>query len=198
MNEDRENEARRAWFRERILPLEPELMARAVRLARRGGPEAEDLVHDTFARAIATKAWREVENPAAFGMRILGNLALDHMRRGRVVAIEAVADVEALGLADDTPDPEATALGRDELRRLAALVGALPPQCRRVFTLRKIYGLSHAEIAARLGLSVSTVEKHLVKGLRLCSEGLAREADRSNPIITGQTWRKIPAPGETR
>ena len=51
----------------------------------------------------------------------------------------------------------------DGYRALADAIAELPTQCRRVFTLRKVYSLSPDEIAVRLGLSVSTVEKHLVK-----------------------------------
>jgi RNA polymerase sigma-70 factor (ECF subfamily) len=189
LGEATDDEARRSWFRAQILPLEPALLARARRLAQRGGPEPEDLVHDTFARAISTARWREIENPAAFAMRILANLALDHFRRSRIVAIEAVADLDALGLVDDRPDPQAQLLARDELRRLALVVAGLPPQCRRVFTLRKVYGLSFQEIAARLGITVSTVEKHLVKGLRICSEGLASDAAAQQRPRIGKSWR---------
>lgn len=192
-----DDEARRAWFREAILPLEPELLARARRLARRGGPEPEDLVHDTFARAIATKGWREIDNPSAFAMRILANLALDHFRRRKVVAIDAVADLEELGFIDEGPDPQATVLARDELRRLARIVADLPPQCRRVFTLRKVYGLSCPQIADELGISVSTVEKHLVKGLRTCSEKLAPDAKPSR-LVVGKTWRTKTEAGAKR
>lgn len=188
MSELGHDEARRAWFRDRILPLEPELLARARQLARRGGPEPEDLVHDTFARAIATKGWREIANPSAFAMRVLANLALDHFRRRRVVAIDAVADLEELGFIDDGPDPQATVLARDELRRLARIVAELPPQRRRVFTLRKVYGLSCQQIADELGISVSTVEKHLVKALRTCSEKLAPDPKASR-LAVGTSWR---------
>lgn len=111
-------------------------------------------------------------------MRTARNVVYDNLRRQKVVAIDYVADPGMLGHADGAPSPEASALARDELRQLRALVAALPTQCRRVFTLRKVYGLSPREIADRLGLSVSTVEKHLVKAVRLCSEGLQRELPR--------------------
>ncbi len=179
-----EKEARREWFRAQILPLEPELHQHARRY-RLPGMEAEDLVHEVFARAIATEAWREVRDPAAFVARILRNLVYDQLRRRRIVAIEAVADLEQFGLADQRPGPEAGAVTRDELRRLQQVIAELPPMCRRVFTLRKIHDLPIDAIAVKLGLSVSTVEKHIVKGLRICSERLAshpRPATHAQPV----------------
>jgi RNA polymerase sigma-70 factor (ECF subfamily) len=171
-----EQDERRAWFRREILPLEGELRAYIRRLT--GDPaSAEDLLHDVFARIIAADSWREVDSPAGFAIRTARNVVYDQLRRQKVVAIDFVADVGALGLADDAADPETALVARDELKRLRAIVEALPTQQRRVFTLRKVYGLAPAEIAERLGLSVSTVEKHLVKAVRACAEALAREDD---------------------
>jgi len=183
-----EQEARRAWFRREILPLEGELRGYIRRLAR--DPAAtEDLLHDAFARIIATDGWREVESPAGFAIRTARNVVYDTLRRQKVVTIEHVADVGALGLADEAADPEATLLARDELKRLRAIVEALPAQQRRVFTLRKVYGLPPGEIAERLGLSVSTVEKHLVKAVRACAEALARE-EAPPAKRSPWTWRR--------
>lgn len=47
-------------------------------------------------------------------------------------------------------------------------VNALPPICRQVFVQRKLHGKTHEQIAQMLGISVKTVENHLVKGLKLC------------------------------
>jgi RNA polymerase sigma factor (sigma-70 family) len=163
-------------------------LAYARRFCRDGQADPEDLVHDAFAQAIAYTAWREVLNPAAFATRILRNLALDALRRRKVLAITAVADFDFLSLTDDAPTQEQVAVGRDELRLLQEAVAALPPQCRRVFTLRKVYDLSPGQIAEKLGLSVSTVEKHLVKGLRLCSDSLGRGNDRVKSISEGRSW----------
>lgn len=184
-----EQEQRRAWFRREILPLEPELRAYIRRLTR-DLATAEDLLHDVFARIIAADSWREVDTPAGFAIRTARNVVYDHLRRQKVVAIDFVADVGILGLVDDAADPEATLVARDELKRLRAIVEALPTQQRRVFTLRKVYGLPPAEIAERLGLSVSTVEKHLVKAVRACAEALAREDDAHQPRPKRSLWNR--------
>ena len=48
-------------------------------------------------------------------------------------------------------------------------VRELPPQCRRVLILKKVYGLSHAEIAERLNITVSTSNQHLAKAIAKCT-----------------------------
>ncbi|MBI1685480.1 RNA polymerase sigma factor [Caulobacter hibisci] len=184
-----EDEQRRAWFRREILPLEPRLLAYARKFCRDGESDPEDLVHDAFARVIACKTWREIANPAAFASRTVRNIAFDTLRRRKVLTITAVADFEQVGGMDETPGPEATLVARDELRQLREAITELPTQCRRVFTLRKVYSLSPGEIAVRMGLSVSTVEKHLIKGLRYCSERLGRPgAIQSVRIDEGRSW----------
>lgn len=189
MSED-DDQSRRRWFREEVLPLEPELRAYARRFVVPGEADVEDLVHEVFVRAIATQNWREVQHPRVFAMRILRNLAYDALRRRKIVAIDTVADLEALGIIDGQPGPEAALASREELKELQALVEGLPTMCRRVFTLRKVYDLSPAEIAEQLGISVSTVEKHLAKGLRICAEKLARTKRRTAGRETKGPWRK--------
>ncbi len=171
---DGDAEARRLWFRYEVLPLEPVLRAYAVRFCHGGADEVEDFVHETFARLIAYPQWHGIGNVQAFALRTLKNIAITAARRRKIVSIDVIADLDTINVADDLPPADRVVEAREELRRLAGLIVELPPQCRKVFTLRKVYGLSHAQIAVRLGLSVSTVEKHITKGLRLCSERLAR------------------------
>ena len=184
-----EDEERRRWFRREILPLEPLLYDCARRFCRRG-EDPSDLVHETFARLIAHARWREVESPKAFAIRVLKNCAIDLSRRRNVVPIDAIADVERINIADPQPDPERALLSQQELRLFTEAVSALPTKCRQVFILRKVYNFSHSDIAARLGISVSTVEKHLVKGLRLCSEALARGTPAAAPGEARPLWDK--------
>lgn len=183
-----DDEDRRAWFRREILPLEPDLTAYARQFCRDGQTDPEDLVHETFARAIACKTWREIGNPAAFATRILRNCALDALRRRKVLTITAVADFERIEPMDEAPGAQTVLESREELRALADAIAELPAQCRRAFTLRKVYSLSPEDIAVRMGLSVSTVEKHLVKGLRYCSEKLGRRIGRKNKVDEGRSW----------
>ena len=168
-----EEEARRLWFRREVVPLEPELLAYASRLGRISEEDPEDLVQDVFAKLIRFDGWRSVDNVTAFCYRTLKNLALYAARRRRIVPIYLAEDMDALAIVDEAPGADRIAAARDELRLLERLIDALPPQCQRVFRLKKIEGLSNGQIAEMLGLSVSTVEKHVVKGLCLCSAGLA-------------------------
>jgi len=176
-----EDEERRLWFRRQVLPLEPQLRRYAARFAANSLHDPDDLVHETFASLIAYARWRDIQNVHGFAVSTLRNVVLQAARRRKIVQIHALSDLQAVEIPDESPNAQRIIEGRDELAMLQRLIDALPDQCGRVFKLHKIHGLSHAEIAGQLGLSISTIEKHIVKGLRICSEGLARGRAASKP-----------------
>ncbi len=163
-----EDDDRRLWFRQEVIPLEPLLRARARRLSH-GSSEAEDLLHDTYTRLMTFAGWRRIENVRAFALTTMKNCVLVHARRRKIVSISVIAELDTMNIADDMPGADRVLEARDELRLLHEIIRTLPAKCQEVFVLHKIYNLSHEDIAGRLGLSISTVEKHVIKGLRVCS-----------------------------
>lgn len=69
-------------------------------------------------------------------------------------------------------DLETQADARGRLERLAAALAQLPPQCKQAFLLNRLEGLTHAEIAGRLGISTETVQRHIERALQLCVQVL--------------------------
>lgn len=153
--------------------------------------DVDDLAQETFLRAFA-QGGAGVNNPRAFLYRIAHNLALnerDRMANRITTSMEDSPDPAVLG-AGDQVSVEETVEGRRKMTIFAEAISALPPQCRQVFILRKIHGLSQKEVALKLGLSVSTVEKHLATGLLKCSEFLrARGYEVGSPATPGRASR---------
>jgi RNA polymerase sigma factor (sigma-70 family) len=128
--------------------------------------EAEDVLQELWIRAKAGGRG-PVANPRAYLYRAAQNLALD-MVRAR--AARQRRDGEWIGAphrsshaepVDASPDAEAMMLAREDAAALASAMAALPERAGRAFRLHKLDGLSHAEVAARLGISRSGVEKHI-------------------------------------
>ena len=58
------------------------------------------------------------------------------------------------------------------MNQLLALIDNLPPRCKEAFVLYKFEGLSHAEIAKKMGISINMVEKHIINALVICKKGM--------------------------
>lgn len=151
------------WFKAVILPQEAALRGRLRRILP-SFLELDDMVAEVMARAYATDNWNNVTTGRAYLFTIARNLIIDNARRDKVVSFETIADLELLQAENSV---EAQLHAREALRQIEAIVETLPPQCRRVFVLRRIHERSMIEIAAEMSLSVSTVEKHLAKAIAI-------------------------------
>jgi len=139
-------------------------------LARRTGSRdiARDCAQDTWLRLAGARPATEPANHRAYVFRVAANIAMDWHRR--CAREQTVLGEYAAGLGEQNgaPDTLEIAALRQTLRRLEATIAALPPRSVEVFVLHKLDGLSYAQTAASLGISVSAVEKHMMRVLLAC------------------------------
>lgn len=158
-------------------PLIAVYLARRVELVRyfrirlRSEAAAEDLVQDIYVK-IAGLPPEDIGNPAAYLYRLGTNLMLDRIKQqGRATRRDADwRDAETLTAGGEdiaqTPAADEALAARQRLNLIIETVGQLPPQVREAFRLHKLEGLSHAETAKAMGISRSSVEKHIMASLK--------------------------------
>lgn len=154
---------RAEWLGLHIMPHEP-MLRLWLKSRELQGLEVEDIVQETYTRILSLPSFDHITSPRTYAFSVASSVMMDHMRRSKIVSISAIADLDVLGEMSDDPSPERTVTARDELKRLARDLAALPARVAEVFRLRRIEGLSQRETAKRLGLSESTVEKHMARG----------------------------------
>lgn len=161
--------ARDQWFVEEVLVHE-EALLRFLGRACADREEAHDLRQDIYARVYEAAATALPARPKAFLFATARNLLADRARRAKVVSIEPMGDFEPSHVLIDDVSPERWCGGRQTLRRLAEAFDQLPDRCREVVWLRRVEELSQKDVAARLGVTEKTVEKHIAKGMRLLAQ----------------------------
>ena len=122
---------------------------------------ARDVVQDVYFRIRRVPSNEVVENPRAFVFQVAANLAADHRRveGRRAELLEEVHDL--LWGADEEISPDRSVLASNELAHLERALDRAPEQSRVVFVLNRFEGLTQRDISLRLGISLSTVEKHI-------------------------------------
>ena len=140
---------------------------------------AEDVVQDLYVKISETETPPDLRSAEAFLYRMGSNLMLDRAKAQRRAAARDHAWNQAGSgggsepVAQEPPADEAVA-SRQRLQRLLAALDRLPPQVAAAFRLHKFEGLNHGEVAARMGVSRSSVEKYIMTALR----ALSAEVDR--------------------
>src|ERR1700742_4923091 len=164
-------EKRHDWFLDQVFHHRAALHRYLGKLTS-GAEDIEDLVQETYVRIYALPDYTQVESPKGLLFRIAHNLAVERARRHKSQATDTMADLESLRVYSNEAPPEEQTDARRRFESFCAAVERLPPLCRRVFVLRKVHKLSHAEISEVLGVSSSTIEKHVAKGLVRCRDHL--------------------------
>jgi|UniRef100_UPI0040492046 RNA polymerase sigma factor (sigma-70 family) len=133
--------------------------------------EAQDVAHDAYVKIYPKMEDNTAEKPEALLYTTARRLAFNRLKRRRISPI-STAPLNIESTSTSTPGVVQEVIARQELARLEAAIAGLPPGCRSVLLLRKIELLPHQEIARRLGIAVSTVEKQHARALRLLRQEL--------------------------
>jgi RNA polymerase sigma factor (sigma-70 family) len=138
---------------------------------RASAQEVQDLVQETFLRGFAAEMKAEIKEPKAYLFQIAKSLALEMIRKDHRTPTSALEDCGGpdLILDEDQAAAEEWLEGRRKLALFVRAVAQLPPQCRMAFLMRRIEGLQYKQIANRMSISVSAVEKHVTAGLLKCN-----------------------------
>ena len=139
---------------------------------------AADLAQEIFLRIPAIKvALNSRADAERYFVRIAMNASLDYVKVEK--RRSAILDASGSIFSYAPPTPEAECLAKDDIRLVEAALRELPPKCRDVLLLSRIEGLSHDEIAHRLGVSRSLVEKYAVRALLHCRQRLKQSTAES-------------------
>ncbi|MCO5147092.1 MAG: RNA polymerase sigma factor [Aquamicrobium sp.] len=137
---------------------------------------ASDIVQDVFSRVLACEQASAPEDSVKILYASARNATIDHVRmqNRRREILERVVPEQ---IAPDVLMPDSIVEGRQALMELDQRLMELGRTTRDIFLLRRVHGVSNAEIARRYGISVSAVEKHVARALRYCQKGLSARSD---------------------
>ncbi|WP_298285180.1 RNA polymerase sigma factor [Novosphingobium sp.] len=137
------------------------LRDRVSRLTRRA--DAEDLLHDAWVGLKTRNV--EARNADALLVRTASRGGIDAYRKEQRIAANVQRDAEADLIADSAPLQDEVLIARERLEQLRAGLALLSPRTREIFLLHRLDGLKYREIAQKLDISQSAVEKHIAKAM---------------------------------
>ncbi|AIS11587.1 RNA polymerase subunit sigma-24 [Pseudomonas chlororaphis subsp. aurantiaca] len=132
---------------------------------------AEDLLQETYLRVTRALSERAIDHLEPFVFQTARNLALDHLRARRIQARTLLEDVP-LDVVESVAAPlssaEDAAHAEQLLERLNMSLAQLSPRQQQIFILSRLHGRSYLEIAEKLEVSQSTVQKELKLIMAIC------------------------------
>jgi RNA polymerase sigma-70 factor (ECF subfamily) len=158
------------WFIDEVLPHERAYLEYARRTLR--DQDAGDLVQEAYAKLFTLDGWAAITNPPGYVMRIIRHIAIERIRRARVVTMQPLPPRVALEIADDRPDSFRVVAARTQMTRVQHAISSLPERCRIALVRRRLAEETPREIASDLGISISTFEKRLARAVELLTHAL--------------------------
>jgi len=153
--------------------------------------DVDELAQEAFLRTFLVERTTEIKSPKAYLFRVARNIALRELSK----KTRQLTDYLEESVDDQTLDSEASLeeelIAQQKLKHCCEAIADLPEQCRRVFLLRKVHALSHKEISIQLGISISTVEKHIAKGvdrythhIETIEQNSTRVTSKDDPVLS--------------
>ena len=148
--------------------LAAQYFAPLVRFFRRRGytaDAAEDGAQEVFVRMLGLEDHARIENPEAYLFRVASTVVTDRARRDGVRHVSRHESADDLSIAGEEPSPERVLSDRQQLERLRVVLDEMPARRREILMLSRMDGLSYSQLAARYGVTVSAIEKQMMKAI---------------------------------
>lgn len=127
--------------------------------------DAEDLTQEVFIRIARQGGTADINHIESYLFQTASNLLRDRARREATHHARAHVSLEDAQYDGEAPSEERVYEGREAIECFLSTLNVMPPRRRMVFLMHRFMGMSYGAIATRLGISVSVVEKHMMKAL---------------------------------
>ena len=134
--------------------------------------DVDDVVQESYLRVWKARMERPIAATKSYLFQVARRVIIDRARRAQVARTESLGDLSELGIVDDNASTAETLSYAEKVELLGQALASLPRRCREIMVLRKFHNVSHAEIAARLGISERTVESQVTRGMKLVADRL--------------------------
>jgi RNA polymerase sigma factor (sigma-70 family) len=142
--------------------------------------DVDDILQETFIRVLKSDAKQHIESPKGYLFVVSRNLVLKKLMQQ---SKEIHTELDDALLEDEIDSCVERELHQKiKFERLSKVLSSLPEKNRQSILLRKIYCLSHKEIAKKMDVSVSSVEKYIATGLRICRQSLCDQGYETNEL----------------
>ena len=147
--------------------------------------DIEDIVQETFVKSFEAELKQEIKYERTYMLKTARNLALNHVARASEKFNDSLEELSGLPAHLTSTNLEKQVESKERFLNFCRATDTLSVEVKRVFLLKKVYGLSQKEIADYLGLSQSTIEKHVAKGLQQCSSYLNSLSQQESDKMIG-------------
>lgn len=139
--------------------------------------DIEDIVQEVYIRAHNAEKKIDIKQPKAYIFCIAKNLALDELNRKSRRVTSYIEDCVSSVPIESMPSIESEAEANEYLNNYCQAIDQLPDKCKKIFIMRKVHGLKHKEIANKLNISLSSVEKLLKLGGAFCQQYIDNKSE---------------------
>ncbi|WP_241127563.1 RNA polymerase sigma factor [Novosphingobium terrae] len=129
--------------------------------------DVDDAVQDVWLRSHRHLASGEIDNIPAYLFQTAQSVLTDRARRAATRQEARHETLEDFHHPVEWITPERVLMGEEAVERIIARLGDMPERTRDIFVLHRFENIGYGEIAMRMNISVSAVEKHMMKALRL-------------------------------
>lgn len=146
--------------------------------------DIEDIVQEAFIKSYEAQLNQEIRYERTYMLKTARNLALNHVTKASAQLNQSMESMDHLPQELVGYSLEKNVESKERFIHFCRATDTLSPDVKRVFLLKKVYGMSQRDIADLVGISESTVEKHVAKGLMLCARYLAdnpQDASQGQP-----------------